>query len=136
MSPNRRLPRSGRRLAGTLAILTAGILILSLPLLTGCAGAGGPAGGVFGRMAEAGCVSQCRAIKDECVADARFEYRQCEAGYSQTFRDHRWCLASAFKRDECGYPWWSCAQNGYGYCINRASECEQACRAAAASNVP
>lgn len=82
------------------------------------------------QVAEVRCISECRATKDRCDADARFDYRQCQAGYGEAFREYRWCLASSFERRECGYPWWSCAENLYGYCANRAAECEAGCRSA------
>jgi hypothetical protein len=75
-----------------------------------------------------GCVSRCQAVKDRCDDDARYDYRQCQAGYSDNMRDYRWCRASS--AEDCGYPWWSCAENSYGYCINRFSECRDACMAA------
>ncbi|WP_373508216.1 hypothetical protein, partial [Thiocapsa sp.] len=80
------------------------------------------------QLAELSCIGGCQGARDTCNANARYDYRQCQAGYSQAFVDYRWCLASAFERSECGYPWWSCAENLYGYCANRAAECERACR--------
>lgn len=80
------------------------------------------------QFAEIDCVEQCRHAKESCIADARYDYRQCQAGYNKSFDTYRWCLASARDKDECGYPWWSCAENLYGYCSNRHAECVQACR--------
>ncbi len=88
--------------------------------------------GLPGQLAELSCIGGCQGVRDQCNADARYSYRQCQAGYSEAFVDYRWCLASAFERSECGYPWWSCAENLYGYCANRATECAQACRARSA----
>ncbi|EXJ13867.1 hypothetical protein [Imhoffiella purpurea] len=80
------------------------------------------------QFAEIACVEECRATKEQCDADARYDYRQCQAGYDTSFRTYRWCLASAIDRDDCGYPGWSCAENLYGYCSNRYHDCEKACR--------
>lgn len=80
------------------------------------------------QLAEISCVEDCRLTKERCDADARYDYSQCQAGYQETFRSYRWCLASSGSRDDCGYPWWSCAENLYGYCSNRYQECERACR--------
>ncbi len=77
------------------------------------------------QLQEIGCISRCQETKVSCDADARFDYRQCEAGYSRSFRDYRWCNASS--REHCGYPWWSCSENRYGYCSNRYWECHQGC---------
>jgi hypothetical protein len=107
-------------------LLAVGLAILLLAALSsGCA----QSPGVPGQLAELSCIGACQGVRDQCNADARYDYRQCQAGYSEAFVDYRWCLASAFERSECGYPWWSCAENLYGYCANRAAECEQACRA-------
>jgi hypothetical protein len=80
------------------------------------------------QVAEISCIDRCHSTKDRCDADARDDYRQCQAGYGDSFRAYRWCLASASDRDQCGYPWWSCAANLFGDCANRDSECERACR--------
>jgi hypothetical protein len=80
------------------------------------------------QFAEIDCVEQCRLTKEKCIADARYDYRQCEAGYGSSFNKYRWCLASASDKEQCGYPWWSCSENLYGYCTNRHSECQQVCR--------
>ena len=78
------------------------------------------------QVQEIGCISRCQEIKDRCDDDARFDYAQCQSGYSGAMRNYRWCLAS--NRGECGYPWWSCSENRYGYCSNRYWECHNACR--------
>jgi hypothetical protein len=114
------------RLAG---ICGFAVLLTIIPI-AGCSGTSGLNTSLPQTMAEIRCLSDCRAVKDQCQADARFDFRQCQADYSRTFRDYRWCLASAFERSDCGYPWWSCAENLYGYCANRAAECETACRSA------
>lgn len=82
------------------------------------------------QIARIGCLDACHAKQERCIADARDDYRQCQAGYDSTFRAYRWCLASASEQEECGYPWWSCAENRYGYCANRHSDCTRACRGA------
>jgi hypothetical protein len=112
--------RSSARL---LALVLSSLLLAALS--SGCA----QSPGLPGQLAELSCIGGCQGVRDQCNADARYDYRQCQAGYSEAFVDYRWCLASAFERSECGYPWWSCAENLYGYCANRAAECEQACRA-------
>jgi hypothetical protein len=77
------------------------------------------------QIAQIGCVSRCQEVKDRCDDDARFDFRQCQARFSDNMRDYRWCRASS--AEECGYPWWDCSENRYGYCINRFSECRSAC---------
>lgn len=77
-------------------------------------------------LAENACINRCQATKDGCDDDARFEYAQCQAGYGQGVRGYRRCLASSAQK--CGYPWWSCSENNYGYCTNRYWECRDACR--------
>lgn len=77
-------------------------------------------------MAENACINRCQATKDACDGEARFDYAQCQDGYSQSFRDYRRCRASS--TEKCGYPWWSCSENNYGYCTNRYWECHDACR--------
>lgn len=96
-------------------------VVLSCLLLAACAT-------LPRQMAEIRCVEQCQLTKDQCDADARYDYRQCQAGYAESFRAYRWCLAAASERDQCGYPWWSCAENRFGYCTNRYHECAQHCR--------
>ncbi len=117
-----------QRLAVQRSGLMAGVTLLSLFLLGGCAGPLGPGAAPEQQLAAIRCISDCQHTKDACVEDARYDYQQCQAGYSSSFRDYRGCLASAADRDDCGYPWWSCAENLYGYCTNRYSDCERACR--------
>ena len=74
-----------------------------------------------------GCIGECRIAKQRCEDDARYGYRQCQAGYAASFRNYRWCLASGRDTKDCGYSWWSCAENLYGYCFNRFTECTQVC---------
>jgi hypothetical protein len=120
--PTRLASRSGAR---RLALGLASLLLAALAC--GCARSPGSTS-LPEQLAELSCIGACQGARDRCNADARYDYRQCQAGYSQAFVDYRWCLASAFERSECGYPWWSCAENLYGYCANRAAECERACR--------
>ena len=120
----RRFLRSPR-----LTVQRAGLIAgLSLFLLGGCAGPLPPGAAPEQQLAAIRCISDCQQTKDACVADARYDYQQCQAGYSGSFRNYRGCLASAPDREHCGYPWWSCAENLYGYCSNRYSDCERACR--------
>lgn len=126
------------RLASRLGarLLAFGLSSLLLAGLScGCARSPGSAS-LPERLSELSCIGGCQGARDRCNADARYDYRQCQAGYSEAFRDYRWCLASAFERSECGYPWWSCAENLYGYCANRAVECERACRSHATASRP
>lgn len=81
---------------------------------------------IAANLAENACINRCQATKDACDDEARFGYAQCQAGYGQSFRDYRRCLASS--SEKCGYPWWSCSENNYGYCTNRYWECRDACR--------
>jgi hypothetical protein len=84
--------------------------------------------GPFGEgLAREKCLSNCRATKEKCDADARYAFQQCEAGYSESWTNHRYCQSTSAQPDECGYPWWSCSQNLYGYCSNRYWECRDAC---------
>ena len=108
--------------------IRAGLGLLSLLLLTACARPLVLDATLPRQVAELGCLSECRATREACNADARDEYRQCQAGYSSSFRVYRWCLASASEQGECGYPWWSCAENRFGYCTNRYRDCASACR--------
>jgi hypothetical protein len=78
------------------------------------------------RVAENACINRCQNVKDQCDADARFDYQQCQAGYQAAQRTLRWCNAS--DQENCGYPWWSCSENLYGFCTNRYWECHTACR--------
>ncbi|MFD2111294.1 hypothetical protein [Thiorhodococcus fuscus] len=80
------------------------------------------------QFAEIACVEDCRVTKEHCNEDARYDYSQCQAGYDASFKNYRWCLASAYDTKTCGYPGWPCAENLYGYCSNRYQECAQACR--------
>jgi len=102
--------------------------LLALLLLTACAKPLVLDSTLPQQFAEISCVNSCRVTKEACDKDARYDNRQCQAGYSESFRDYRWCLASAIDREDCGYPWWPCAENLYGYCINRYNDCERACR--------
>lgn len=77
-------------------------------------------------LAENACINRCQTAKTACDDDARFDYAQCQAGYSQSLRDYRRCNASSMEK--CGYPWWSCSENNYGYCTNRYWECRDTCR--------
>lgn len=106
----------------------AGTGLLSLLLLAACAKPLVLNATLPQQLAELRCINECRATKEGCVADARYDYRQCQAGYGSSFRVYRWCLASSSDRTQCGYPWWSCAENLYGYCANRYSECARACQ--------
>ncbi len=101
--------------------------LMTLALLAGCGRPLSLDSTIPRKVAEIGCVSRCQSAKDTCDADARYAYRQCETGYSEAIRDYRWCQASG--DEQCGYPWWSCAENLYGYCSNRYWDCRNACRA-------
>jgi len=107
-----------RRVAAGWAAAAAAVLIA----LTGCAARDA----VVRQVHENACRNRCQTVKDQCDDDARYDYRQCEAGYQRAQRDFRWCNSSS--EPECGYPWWSCSENLYGYCINRFRECSDACR--------
>ncbi len=109
----------------------AGMGLLSLLLLTACARPLMPDEPLPQQFAVLGCLEDCRVTKERCDQHARYDYRQCQAGYARSFQDYRWCLASAWTYEDCGYPWWSCAENLYGYCSNRQLECERACEGAA-----
>lgn len=111
----------GRRLAGRLAAAAAILLALA-----GCAQPSKTWDDVARQIQIVGCTSRCQETKDRCDADAAFDYAQCQAGYSTAKRDYRWCLAAGNR--QCGYPWWSCSENRYGYCTNRYWECYAACR--------
>jgi hypothetical protein len=129
---NRISARSRRRL---LRLATLGLAALAT-LSAGCARPPTPDAAFPRQLAELGCIGNCQGVRDRCNADARYDYRQCQAGYSESFSDYRRCLATELDRSRCGYPWWSCAENLYGYCANRAAECEQACRSPAAARPP
>jgi hypothetical protein len=111
--------------AGRLArrIAAASVLLL---VLVGCAQPVRSPEDLVRQVQEIGCISRCQETKDQCDSDARFDYAQCQAGYSASNRDYRWCLAAGDR--QCGYPWWSCSENRYGYCTNRYWECHSACR--------
>lgn len=100
------------------AVATRSLLAL---MLTGCAD--------FPTLTRTGtaiaCVSQCMEVKDRCDADARWDYRQCETRYAVAQNNYLWCHSS--DKVQCGYPWWSCSQNLYGYCTNRYRECQDTC---------
>ena len=99
----------------------ATISLISL-MLTGCA----DFLTLYRTGTEIACVSQCMEVKERCDADARWDYRQCETRYAVAQHDYLWCNAS--DEAQCGYPWWSCSQNLYGYCTNRYRECQEGCR--------
>lgn len=124
MRSKKRLLRSRR-----LIVQRAGLIVgAALLLLGGCVGPMGPGAAPEHQIAAIRCLSDCQHTKDACIVDARHDYQQCQAGYSASFRGYRGCLASSMSSNECGYPWWSCAENLYGYCTNRYSDCERACR--------
>ncbi|WP_082806206.1 hypothetical protein [Marichromatium gracile] len=84
------------------------------------------------QLAIAACIGQCDSAREHCRASARADYRDCEADHTEAFRDYRWCLSEVgtFNDElDCGYPWWSCAENLYGYCANRHRACREACAA-------
>ena len=91
-------------------------------LLSGCAGLTT----LYRHGTEFGCLSQCQVSKDRCDTDARWDYRRCETGYGDAQSDYLWCHSRG--EEQCGYPWWPCSQNMYGYCTNRFHECQLACR--------
>ncbi len=107
--------------------LSAGIGMLMLLLLGGCAKPLVLDATLPQQFAELSCIEDCRVTKERCNADARYDYRQCQAGYSKSFSDYRWCLASATGDQDCGYPWWPCAENLYGNCSNRYHDCKRVC---------
>ena len=94
--------------------------------LAGCAQFAGTSGPLARQVHEISCISRCQTAKDHCDDNARFDYQQCEAGYQSAQRDFRWCNSGS--EQQCGYPWWSCSENLYGYCTNRYRECSDACR--------
>lgn len=98
------------------------VFTLSACLLCGCA----DPWALFRHGGKSRCLSQCQVVKDQCDADARWDYRQCETGYGEAQSDYLWCNSRG--EEQCGYPWWSCSQNLYGYCTNRFNECQEACR--------
>lgn len=118
--PSTRRPALGRSVDFGLRLAAVSLLLVACtqPIRSG--------DDLVRELQQIGCISRCQEIKDRCDADARFDYAQCQAGYSGAMRDYRWCLADA--GGECGYPWWSCSENRYGYCTNRYWECHTACR--------
>ncbi len=128
-TPNRREPvpatnsgcdrrrSAARRLASGAALLAA---------LAGCAQFTQTSEKLARQVAQIGCISRCQTVKDQCDSDARVDYQQCQAGYQTAQRDFRWCNAAS--EDRCGYPWWTCSENLYGYCTNRYWECHDGCR--------
>ncbi|WP_295456658.1 hypothetical protein [uncultured Thiodictyon sp.] len=113
----------GARPRPGVAWVIAAALLLTL---AGCAQLASTSQRISKQVAEAPCVGRCRETKDRCDDNARFEYQQCQAGYNTAQRDYRRCNTADW--DPCGYPWWSCSQNLYGYCTNRYRECRLACR--------
>lgn len=126
MRPDTCFPSRDPRTVSSVA-LTIGIGLLTAFLLTGCAKPLVLDATLPQQFAEIDCIETCRSTKESCNADARYDYRQCQAGYTQSFSDYRWCLASASSKQDCGYPWWPCAENLYGYCSNRYNDCKRAC---------
>lgn len=127
--PPRRAPGNAAvrpRQLGTFALVA---ILLSL-VVTGCAQHATSATHPVDHLRQLACIGRCQDVQEQCNAQARFDYRQCQAGYSAAFRDYRWCLASTFERSDCGYAWWPCAENRFGNCANQAADCEQACRRA------
>jgi hypothetical protein len=102
----------------------AASMLLTL-ILVGCAQIVQRSEDLARQAQELACINRCQGVKDQCDNDARFDFHQCQAGYRDAQRTFRWCNAS---NDEvCGYPWWSCSENLYGYCTNRFWECRNAC---------
>ncbi|NCA69500.1 MAG: hypothetical protein EOM91_05210 [Sphingobacteriia bacterium] len=128
MSAQQRLASTADRFTRVSARWIAATLV-SFLLLASCAPAQQSGKPWSQRLEERQCIEACQTTKAACETAARFDYRQCQADYSQAFRDYRWCLAAAANRGDCGYPWWPCAENSFGACANRASACERACRA-------
>ncbi|WP_295386360.1 hypothetical protein [uncultured Thiodictyon sp.] len=127
MSPTHRTqrpdPAAPRRRAATGGIAVAAVLLLTL---AGCTQFAQRSQQLAEQAREITCLSQCRATKEHCDDDARWDYQQCQAGYSTAQRDYLWCNSS--DQPQCGYPWWSCSENLYGYCTNRYRECRVKCR--------
>jgi hypothetical protein len=125
MQPSPR--RSRRSKIKTLSIAAgSAALALALALLGGCARPVVLDDTLLEQMAENACVSRCQATKNACDDEARWDFSRCEADYQSAWRTYRYCQASS--AEGCGYPWWSCAENLYGYCSNRYWECREACR--------
>lgn len=108
-------------------LLGAVLALVSALAMTGCAKPLVLDATLPQQFAEISCLEECRIARERCEADARYEYRQCQAGHGRSFEDYRWCLASASDRADCGYPWWPCAENLYGLCFNRHNDCKRAC---------
>jgi hypothetical protein len=122
-SPTTAAPRAGPRSPK----VAAKLLSLALALgVAGCAQFERDSERLARQVQEATCVSHCQGVKEQCDDNARFDYQQCQAGYQAAQRDFRWCNAA--DEEHCGYPWWSCSENLYGYCTNRLWECRSACR--------
>ena len=118
-SPSTAAPQPGSAaLATVIAFLILG--------LTGCAQFVQDLERIDRRAQEITCISRCQEVKDQCDDDARYTFQQCQAGYQAAQRTLRWCNAS--DQERCGYPWWSCSENLYGFCTNRFWECQSACR--------
>lgn len=117
-----RLPTRPPRRSGALGLALA---MLLAALLAGCAPPLSRDAPLPQQVEAIGCISQCAGKKERCDDDARFDYAQCEADYKAAWRGYRQCNARS--EENCGYPWWSCAENNYGYCSNRYWECREAC---------
>lgn len=122
------MPSSRRSSPGSVRSIVVALVLASAWALTGCSPPLVHDQPLPQQIAQIGCISRCQGVKDRCDDDARFDYRQCQAGFKDNMRDYRWCRASS--AEECGYPWWSCSENRYGYCSNRFSECRSACLSA------
>lgn len=108
--------------------MALGGLLLAVPLLlAGCTARLAPDEPLTPQFAESGCLADCRATRAACDREARHAWRDCQAGYAASFEDYRWCLAAGGERRDCGYPWWSCAENGYRACREDQQGCERAC---------
>ena len=129
--PSNTAPYPGTKpLVATAAVLLLNLCLTGLGLtglgLTGCAQFSRDAEYLTRQAREITCISRCQGVKEACDADARYDYQQCQAGYVTAQRNFRWCNAD--HAESCGYPWWSCSENLYGYCTNRYWECRRACQ--------
>lgn len=104
------------------------IPLFLIGLLVGCSPATVLDQPIPQELAENACINRCQATKDTCDAKAHFDYAQCQAGYRNAWSSYRWCQSSSLGPSKCGYPWWGCSENLYGYCTNRYWECHDACR--------